>query len=72
MNRREIFQNSDLLGMNRRDSNLISSKNLCVGHLEKWIARGYRPKLLKFSLFSSGNARASPRITFLANLYWHI
>ena len=35
-------------------------------------SHGYRPKLLKFSLFSSRNARASLRITFLANSYWHI
>ena len=68
-NKREIFLNSDLVGMNRRDSNLMSSKNRRVSHLEKWIARGYRPKLLKFSLFSSGNAHASLRITFLANSY---
>ena len=68
--RREIFQNSDLIGMNREDSNLVSSKKRRVSHLEKWIARGYHPKLIKFSLFSSGNARASLRITFLANPYW--
>ena len=71
-NRREIFENSDLVGMNRRDSNLMSSKNRRVSHLEKWISRDYSPKLLKFSLFSSGNGRASLRITFLANSYWHI
>ena len=58
--------------MDRRDSNLISSKNPRDGYLEKWIARGYRPKLLNFLLFSSGNARASLRMTFLANPYWHI
>ena len=50
VSRREIFQNSDLIGMNR----------------------GYQSKLLKFSLFCSGNARASLRITFLSNPYWHI
>ena len=72
VSRREIFQNSDLIGMNREDSNLVSSKKRRVSHLEKWIARGYHPKLLKFLLFSSGNARASLRITFLANPYWHI
>ena len=66
-----IFQNSDLVGMSREDSNLVSIKKPRVSHLEKWIARGY-PKLLKFSLFSSGNARASLWITFLANPYWHI
>ena len=71
-NRREIFKNSDSVGMNREDSNLVSSKKRRVSHLEKWIAGGYHPKLLKFSLFSSGNARASLRITFLANPYWHI
>ena len=37
--------------MNQRDSSLISSKNPRVGHLEKWISRGYRPKLLKFRRF---------------------
>ena len=58
--------------MNRGDSNLMSSKNRRVSHLEKWIARGYHPKLLKLSLFSSRNARASLRLTFLANPYWHI
>ena len=47
-NRREIFQNSDLVGMNRRDSNLISSKNPRAGHLVKWIACGCRPKIIKF------------------------
>ena len=72
INRREIFQNSDLIGMNREDYNLVSSKKRRVSHLEKWIARGYHPKLLKFSLLSSGSARASLRITFLANPYWHI
>ena len=72
INGREIFQNSDLVGMNREDSNLVSSKKQRVSHLEKWIARGYHPKLLKFSLFSSGNACASFRINFLANPYWHI
>ena len=72
INRREIFKNSDLVGMNREDSNLVSSKNDVSAILEKWIACGYHPKLLKFSLFSSGNTRASLRITFLANPYWHI
>ena len=72
VSRREIFHNSDLIGMNREDSNLVSSKKRRVSHLEKWITRGYHPKLLKFSLFSGGNARASLRITFLANPYWHI
>ena len=72
ISRREIFQNSDLIGMNREDSYLVSSKKRRVSHLEKWIARGYHPKLLKFSLFSSGNARATLWITFLANPYWHI
>ena len=48
VSRREIFQNSNLIGMNREDCNLVSSKKRCVRHLEKWIARGYQLKLLKF------------------------
>ena len=72
INRREIFQNSDLVGKNREDSFMVSSEKRHVSHLEKWIARGYQPKLLNFLLFSSGNACAFLRITFLANLYWHI
>ena len=69
INRRQIFQNSYLVGMNRGDSNLVSSKNRRVSHLEKRIARGNHPKLLKIF---SGNARASLRITFLTISYWHI
>ena len=72
ISRREIFKNSDLIGMNREDSSLLSNKKRRVSHHEKWIARGYHPKFLNFLLFSSGNARASLRITFLANPYWHI
>ena len=58
--------------MNQEDSNLVSGKKRRVSHLEKWIARGYHPELLNFLLFHSGNTRASLRITFLANPYWHI
>ena len=72
ISRREIFKNSDLIGMNREDYNLLSNKKRRVSRHEKWIARGYHSKFLKFLLFSSGNARASLRITFLANPYWHI
>ena len=72
VSRREIFQNSDLIGMNRENPNLVSSKKRRVSHLEKWIGRGYHPKLLNFPLFSSGNACASLRITSLADPYWHI
>ena len=35
VSRREIFQNSNLIGMNREDSNLVSSKKRRVRHLEK-------------------------------------
>ena len=35
VSRREIFQNSNSIGMNREDSNLVSSKKRRVRHLEK-------------------------------------
>ena len=35
ISRREIFQNSGLIGLIREDSNLVSSKKRHVSHLEK-------------------------------------
>ena len=42
INRRKIFQNSDLVGMNQEGSNLVLSKQRRVSHLEKWLARRTR------------------------------
>ena len=47
VSRREIFQNSNLIGMNREDSNLVSSKKRRVRHLKKMDRTWLSIKIIK-------------------------
>ena len=50
VSRRETFQNSDLIGMNREYSNLVSSKKRRVSHLEKMDRTWLSIKMIIFVL----------------------
>ena len=61
INRREIFKNSDLVGMNREDSNLVSSKNDVSAILKKMDRMWLSSKIIKiFAVFQRKHACLSP------------
>ena len=61
VSRREIFQNSNLIGMNREDFNLVSSKKRRVRHLEKMDRTWLSIKIIKiFAVLQLKRACLSP------------
>ena len=61
VSRRKIFQNSDLIGMNREDSNLVLSKKRRVSHLEKMDRTWLSYKIIKIlAVFQRKRACLSP------------
>ena len=61
VSRREIFQNSYLIGMNQEDSNLVSSEKKRVSHLEKMDCTWLSSKIIKiFAVLQRKRACLSP------------